>query len=46
LRIEIKKDTTIRYDPEIENDAYKFLGAYIGAISALQFSIIAGHDGN
>jgi hypothetical protein len=33
-----------KFDPAVELDAYKFLGAYIGAISPLHFAIFLGQD--
>lgn len=38
------KDLTVKYEVDIENDAYKFLGAYIGNMTALHYSILTGHD--
>ena len=38
------QDPTVKFDPEFELDAYKFLGAYIGAITALQLAILNGND--
>jgi ankyrin repeat protein len=32
------------YDPEFELDAYKFLGAYIGALTGLQLAILKGNE--
>ncbi|RKO87970.1 hypothetical protein BDK51DRAFT_13382, partial [Blyttiomyces helicus] len=39
------RDPAAKFDPDVELDAYKFLGAYIGAITALQFAILTGQDG-
>jgi hypothetical protein len=33
-----------KYDVDIELDAYKFLGAYIGPLTALQYAILNGQD--
>ncbi|KAI8803543.1 hypothetical protein BJ742DRAFT_828663 [Cladochytrium replicatum] len=38
------RDPTIRFEVEVELDAYKFLGAYIGAMTALQLAILTGND--
>jgi hypothetical protein len=33
-----------KFDPEVELDAYKFLGAYLGQISPLHYAILLGQD--
>ncbi|KAJ3051691.1 hypothetical protein HK097_007277, partial [Rhizophlyctis rosea] len=38
------RDPSIKFDPDVELDAYKFLGAYIGAVTALQLAILLGLD--
>ncbi|KAJ3108176.1 hypothetical protein HDU97_002088 [Phlyctochytrium planicorne] len=38
------KDASAKFDPDVELDAYKFLGAYIGACTPLQFAILSGQD--
>jgi hypothetical protein len=38
------KTDDAKFDTSVELDAYKFLGAYIGAITPLQFAIILGQD--
>ncbi|KAJ3041053.1 hypothetical protein HDV00_009953 [Rhizophlyctis rosea] len=38
------RDPTIKFDTDVELDAYKFLGAYIGAVTALQLAILLGQD--
>ncbi|KAJ3225434.1 hypothetical protein HK099_006805 [Clydaea vesicula] len=38
------RDPTVKFESDVELDAYKFLGAYIGAISVLQMAILAGQD--
>ncbi|KAJ3417640.1 hypothetical protein HDV05_000097 [Chytridiales sp. JEL 0842] len=38
------KDASIKFEPEIELDAYKFLGAYIGPTTGLQLAILLGQD--
>ncbi|KAJ1552646.1 hypothetical protein HK096_010975 [Nowakowskiella sp. JEL0078] len=38
------KDPAGKFDADVELDAYKFLGAYIGSITALQFAILTGND--
>ncbi|KAJ3127531.1 hypothetical protein HK098_006209 [Nowakowskiella sp. JEL0407] len=38
------KDPAGKFEPDVELDAYKFLGAYIGATTALQFAILTGND--
>ncbi|KAJ3116191.1 hypothetical protein HDU96_010217 [Phlyctochytrium bullatum] len=38
------KDPTAKFDSEVELDAYKFLGAYIGQITPLQLAILCGQD--
>ncbi|KAJ3145092.1 hypothetical protein HK101_002545 [Irineochytrium annulatum] len=39
------KDPSAKFDSEVELDAYKFLGAYIGAVTPLQMAILCGQDG-
>jgi len=39
-----KSDPRAKYDTEVEVDGYKFLGAYFGKMTGLQFAIILGHD--
>jgi hypothetical protein len=36
------KFESLGYDPEVQLDAYKFLGAYIGAVTILQLAILEG----
>ncbi|KAI8919746.1 hypothetical protein BC831DRAFT_480228 [Entophlyctis helioformis] len=38
------KDPDMRFDADVELDAYKFLGAYIGTMTPLQFAILLGQD--
>lgn len=38
----LSDQATIKYDREVELDGYKFLGAYIGAVTALQYSLFLG----
>ncbi|KAJ3333182.1 hypothetical protein HDU76_010786 [Blyttiomyces sp. JEL0837] len=38
------KDESTKFDPELELDAYKFLGAYVGQVTALQLAIFQGQD--
>ncbi|KNC96505.1 uncharacterized protein SPPG_08094 [Spizellomyces punctatus DAOM BR117] len=38
------RDPTVKFDPDVELDAYKFLGAYIGSITALHLAILCGQD--
>ena len=38
------KDDSVKFDAEIELDAYKFLGAYLGSLTALQFAVLQGQD--
>ncbi|KAI9197281.1 uncharacterized protein BJ171DRAFT_520438 [Polychytrium aggregatum] len=38
------RDPTIKFDAELELDAYKFLGAYLGSITALQWALMCGQD--
>ncbi|KAJ3059193.1 hypothetical protein HK102_010103, partial [Quaeritorhiza haematococci] len=38
------RDPTVKFDADVELDAYKFLGAYIGSITALQLAILTGND--
>ncbi|KAK3832210.1 MAG: hypothetical protein JOS17DRAFT_743322 [Linnemannia elongata] len=33
------------FPPEVERDAYTLLGAYLGPLTGLQFSILTGRDG-
>ena len=33
-----------KFDAEVELDAYKFLGAYLGQISPLHYAILLGQD--
>ena len=35
----------IRFPAEIERDAYTLLGAYLGPLTGLQYSILTGLDG-
>jgi len=39
-----KADPRAKYDNEVEVDGYKFLGAYIGKMTGLQFAIMLGQD--
>lgn len=36
---------TVKFPAEIERDAYTLLGAYLGPLTGLQFSILTGQDG-
>ncbi|KAG0271334.1 hypothetical protein BGZ95_000855 [Linnemannia exigua] len=36
---------SVRFPAEIERDAYTLLGAYLGPLTGLQFSILTGRDG-
>ncbi|KAI9091128.1 hypothetical protein DFS34DRAFT_635929 [Phlyctochytrium arcticum] len=38
------RDPSAKFDSEVELDAYKFLGAYIGSITPLQMAILCGQD--
>ena len=38
------KYSEARFEPDVELDAYKFLGAYLGAMTALHFAILQGQD--
>ncbi|TPX46126.1 hypothetical protein SeLEV6574_g03400 [Synchytrium endobioticum] len=38
------KDPTAKCDPALELDMYKFMGAYLGQMSALQYAILLGQD--
>ncbi|KXS14135.1 hypothetical protein M427DRAFT_57905 [Gonapodya prolifera JEL478] len=38
------KDAAAKYEPDVEMDAFKFLGAYIGSINGLQLALFTGHD--
>ncbi|KAI8621607.1 hypothetical protein BC830DRAFT_1093362 [Chytriomyces sp. MP71] len=44
LTTERLKDTSAKFDVDIEIDAYKFLGAYVGSCTALQMALLKGHD--
>ncbi|KAJ3275174.1 hypothetical protein HK104_003948, partial [Borealophlyctis nickersoniae] len=35
---------TLKFDPDVELDAYKFLGAYVGGVTPLQCAIMKGED--
>jgi len=39
-----KADPRAKYDNEVEVDGYKFLGAYLGKMTGLQFAIMLGQD--
>ena len=39
-----KSDPRAKYDTEVEVDGYKFLGAYYGKMTGLQFAIMLGRD--
>jgi len=39
-----KSDPRAKYDNEVEVDGYKFLGAYFGKMTVLQFAIVLGLD--
>ncbi|KAI8848252.1 hypothetical protein BC829DRAFT_417748 [Chytridium lagenaria] len=39
------KDASAKFDADVELDAYKFLGAYIGSCTPLQLAILYGQDG-
>ena len=34
----------LKFDPDIENDAYKFIGAYLGKVTSLHVAIFLGQD--
>lgn len=34
----------MKFEPDVELDAYKFLGAYIGGMTGLHLAILTGHD--
>ncbi|KAF9271859.1 hypothetical protein BGZ68_002965, partial [Mortierella alpina] len=36
---------SVRFPAEVERDAYTLLGAYLGPLTGLQFSILTGCDG-
>ncbi|KAF9127372.1 hypothetical protein BGX30_014832 [Mortierella sp. GBA39] len=36
---------TVRFPDEVERDAYTLLGAYLGPLTGLQYSILTGRDG-
>ena len=36
---------TVRFPAEVERDAYTLLGAYLGPLTGLQYSILTGRDG-
>lgn len=36
---------TVKFPAEVERDAYTLLGAYLGPLTGLQFSILTGRDG-
>lgn len=38
------KSPDAKFDAEVELDAYKFLGAYLGSLTPLQFAILMGVD--
>ncbi|KAL2918729.1 hypothetical protein HK105_201563 [Polyrhizophydium stewartii] len=38
------RDAGARFDADVELDAYKFLGAYLGALTPLQYALLLGHD--
>ncbi|KAJ3274144.1 hypothetical protein HDV01_003427 [Terramyces sp. JEL0728] len=38
------KSEDAKFDPDVELDAYKFLGAYLGSITPLHFAILLGQD--
>ncbi|KAH9249592.1 hypothetical protein BASA81_012666 [Batrachochytrium salamandrivorans] len=38
------RDPTARFEADVELDAYKFLGAYLGPLTPLQFAVLLGHD--
>lgn len=38
------KSPDAKFDAEVELDAYKFLGAYLGSLTPLQFAILLGAD--
>ncbi|KAI8900214.1 hypothetical protein BC833DRAFT_618707 [Globomyces pollinis-pini] len=44
LACEKFKSEDAKFDPEVELDAYKFLGAYLGSLNALHFAILLGQD--
>lgn len=39
-----KAKVDVAWDPAVEMDVYKFLGAYIGNITPLQYALIVGQD--
>ncbi|KAJ3254258.1 hypothetical protein HK103_007311 [Boothiomyces macroporosus] len=38
------KSEDAKFDADVELDAYKFLGAYLGAMTPLHFAILLGQD--
>ncbi|ORY47724.1 hypothetical protein BCR33DRAFT_753367 [Rhizoclosmatium globosum] len=38
------KDPSARFDNNVEIDAYKFLGAYVGSCTGLQLALLRGND--
>ncbi|KAJ3068799.1 hypothetical protein HDU98_008092 [Podochytrium sp. JEL0797] len=38
------KDPSAKFDVDVEIDAYKFLGAYVGSCTALQLALLKGND--
>ncbi|KXN75063.1 hypothetical protein CONCODRAFT_76567 [Conidiobolus coronatus NRRL 28638] len=40
----VKRRGNYHYDASIELDAYKFLGAYLGALSGLHLALLLGHE--
>ncbi|EGF81881.1 hypothetical protein BATDEDRAFT_87290 [Batrachochytrium dendrobatidis JAM81] len=44
LSSEKYRDPSARFEADVELDAYKFLGAYLGSLTPLQFAILLGHD--
>ena len=39
-----QRDPEVRFDPMVEVDAYKFIGAYLGNMTPLQYAIVLGQD--
>jgi hypothetical protein len=38
------RDESTKFDSDVELDAFKFLGAYLGSVTCLQYAILMGQD--
>ncbi|KAJ3335365.1 hypothetical protein HDU93_005685 [Gonapodya sp. JEL0774] len=38
------KDSAAKFDDDVEMDAFKFLGAYVGSVNGLQLALFTGQD--